>query len=151
MADNDKGWQWWGGHDEEVCIYGPCETRQSVIDEATDDGIGAFKAEDGSWKIGVHVLEARKDGLRLADWIGDADEILERADEAVLDSDRASENDDDGFFNCTKEQQADLDRRLKQACNEWQEANNLNFETWSFSASRNHEYVVVDHPNTSGE
>lgn len=140
-------WQWWGGTNEEVCIYGPCASKEDVVAEAVSDGIGEFQAEDGSWKIGVHVCEARKDPLRLADWIADADDILDRADERVSDSDRASEYDNDGFFECSKEQMADLDRRLKAACDDWQAAHGLVFKTWTFSASRKHEYVVADHPN----
>ena len=139
-------WQWWGGADEEVCIYGPCATRDEVIAEAVSDRMGEFQAEDGSWKIGVHVCEARKDPLRLADWIDDAEYQLERADERVSDSDRASENDDDGYFGCSTEQAKDLERRLKAACDDWQAAHGLVFNTWTFSASRKHEYVVVDHP-----
>ncbi len=140
-------WQWWGGVDEEVCIYGPHETRDEVIAEATSDGIGEFQAEDGTWKISIHVCEARKDSLWLSDWIMEIDELLERADEAVSDSDRASEHDDPPYFDCKKEHQADLERRIKAACDEWQAANNLFFKTWTFSASRNHEHVVIDLPS----
>lgn len=138
------GWKWWGGPDEEVCIYGPFDTKEEVIAEAVSDGTGEFQAEDGSWKVGVHVCEARKDGLRLADWIMGAFELLERADESVSDSDRASENDDPPYFDTTKDQQDDLERRLKSACDEWQTAHGLVFKTFTFSAARKHEHIVVD-------
>lgn len=148
MSENKQSdWQWWGGAHEEVCTYGPCDTKEEIIAEAVADGIGEFQAEDGSWKLGVHVCEARKDPLRLCDWIGDADELLERAEESLGDSDRASEHDDPPYFDCTKDQQADLENRIKAACNDWQTAHGLVFTTWTFSASRNHEYVVVDHPS----
>lgn len=143
-ADVAGEWQWWGGTDEEVCIYGPCATREQVIAEAVSDGIGEFQDEDGAWKVGIHLCEARKDGLRLADWIMEIDELLERADESVSDSDRSSENDDPPYFDCTKDQQEDLERRIKAACDEWQSAHGLVFKTWTFSASRKHEHVVVD-------
>lgn len=141
---NQGEWQWWGGIDEEVCIYGPHETRQAVIDEAVSDGSGEFQAEDGSWRVGVHICEARKDPLMLADYLMDIDDLVERADEAVSDSDRASENQDGAYFDCTTEQPSDLEKRIKAACDEWQTAHNLVFQTWTFSASRNHEHVVVD-------
>ena len=144
QATND--WQWWGGVHEEVCTYGPCSTKEEVIAEAVDDGIGEFQSEDGSWKIGVHVCEARKDPLRLANWIMEVDELLEHAEESVADSDRASEYDDPPFFDCTKDQKADLEQRIKAACDDWQTAHGLVFKTWTFSSSRNHEHIVVDHP-----
>ncbi|SDG35396.1 hypothetical protein [Pelagibacterium luteolum] len=145
MSTNE--WKWWGGVDEEVCTYGPFDTKEDVIAEAAADGTGEFQDENGNWKIGVHVVEARKDPLRLADWIGDADELMERAEESVSDSDRASsEHDEPPYFECSKDQEADLERRIKAACDEWQAEHKLTFTTFTFSASRNHEYVVVDHP-----
>lgn len=140
------GWQWWGGTNEEVCTYGPHATKEAVIAEAMSERTGEFQAEDGSWKIGVYVCEARKDPLRLADWIDDAEFILDHAEDSVGDSDRASEYDDPPFFDCTKDQQADLELRIKAACDDWQTAHGLVFKTWTFSASRSHEYVVVDLP-----
>lgn len=149
-AEVQGGWQWWGGLHQEVCIYGPCTTREQVIEEAVADGTGEFQAQDGSWKIGVHVCEARKDSLKLSDWIGAIDDILEQADERVSDSDRSSEHDDLPYFDCTQDQQVDLEARIKAACDEWQAAHGLVFKTWTFSASRKHEHVVVDHPKATG-
>lgn len=137
-------WKWWGGVDEEVCTYGPCETKEQVIAEAVADGAGEFQAEDGTWKVGVHVVEARKDPLRLADWIVDIDDLLERAEDRVSDSDRSSEYDNPPYFDCTKAQQDDLANRIKAACDDWQTAHGLTFITWTFSATRNHEHVVVE-------
>lgn len=139
-------WKWWGGTDEEVCTWGPYDTRDEVIQAGIEDGCGEFQDESGKWKIGFHIVEARKDHLRLSDWI-DADRALERADESVADSDLASEYDDGGYFDCTTEQQRDLERRIKSACDEWQDHHGLAFKTWTFSASRNNEYVVVDAPD----
>lgn len=41
---------------------------------------------------------------------------------------------------------ADLERRVKAACDAWQAAHGLVFTCTSFSSSRNHEHVVVLHP-----
>jgi len=139
-------WKWYGGPSEEVCTFGPCDTKEQVIQEAIDDQSGEFQAEDGKWMIGVHVCEARKDPLHLSRWLPEIDWLLEHAEDGFADSDRASEYDDGGVFQCTVDQQRDLERRLKAACDEWQEANGLQFKAWTFSDSRNHEHVVVDHP-----
>jgi hypothetical protein len=139
-------WKWWGGTNQEVCTWGPCDTREQAIAEGIEDGCGEFQDETGKWKIGFHIVEARNDPLRLSDWI-DTEAALERAGESVGDSDRASENDDGDYFGATREQQADLEKRIKAACDDWQTANGLVFETWTFSSSRNNEYVVVDAPD----
>lgn len=139
------GWQWWAGSGDECYTVGPCDSRDDAISEATGECLGEFE-QDGEWKLSFHICEARKDPLNLSDWIMDIDELLERAEESVGDSDRASEYDDPPYFDCTKEQQADLERRIKLACDDWQKAHGLVFTTWTFSASRNHEQVVVDHP-----
>ncbi|MFH1556833.1 MAG: hypothetical protein ABII76_18580 [Pseudomonadota bacterium] len=54
-AEQDTGWRWWGGYQEEWCVYGPYLTRDEVIVEAQEDALGEFQAEDGTWKIGVFI------------------------------------------------------------------------------------------------
>lgn len=148
MTNANDGWAWWSGHDEEWMNCGPCDTREEAIEEARQDACGEFQDEaDGKWKVSVYVVEARQDPLRLADWI-ETDRLLERAEESLYDSDRVSGEHDDGpWFECTKEQEADLAARIKRACDEWQEAHGLVFTSQTFSASRNHDHVVVPHPN----
>ena len=43
----------------------------------------------------------------------------------------------------TAEQKADLEARLKRACDEWQAAHGLVFKTYMFTASRKDEYVAA--------
>lgn len=138
-------WKWFGGHDEEHCVYGPCDSREEVIAEAVTDGLGEFQDEAGQWKIGVYVCEAKNEPLRIAKWV-DADRIIERADESVYDSDRVNIDFDDGeIFKCTPEQQADFVERIKRACDEWQDSHGLQFTVSTFSHVRNNEYVIADH------
>lgn len=139
-------WNWYGGYNDEVCVYGPCESKEDIIAEAVDDRTGEFQDDSGSWKIGIHISEARNDPLRMADWI-DADHLLNRAEEAIYESDRVCGDYDDGIvFECTPGQELDLQKRIKAACDEWQEAHGLVFTVRTFSHIRNHEYVVVDAP-----
>lgn len=142
-TEQDNGWRWWGGYEEEWCVYGPFLTRDEVIAAAQKDRLGEFQAEDGTWMTGIYICEARQDPLRLADWI-DAEELLERADDNLVDSDRTGAECDDGpWFEATPEQQRDLVERVKRACDEWQAAHSLVFTSKTFSASRKHEHLVV--------
>jgi hypothetical protein len=148
MTNDNKGWVWWAGDSDEWLSSGPHATREEAIAEATGECIGEFQDEkdDSKWKLGFHIVEARQDPLRLADWIR-ADTLLERADEDISDSDRISSEHEEGpWFEATPEQEADLAARVKAACDEWQAAHGLTFKTQTFSATRNREYVVVDHP-----
>lgn len=140
--EGQGGWRWYAGYDEEYFQIGPCDNREEAIDAAKWDGLGEFKDDEGNWKQAIHLVEARKDGLRLSEWIN-VEGALERAVDSFHDSDRASEYDED-VFDMTKDQEADLTARIKRVCDEWQDHHRLVFPTWTFSATRNRDYVVVD-------
>ena len=143
MTIKQGPWQWWAGSNEEWMQHGPFESREDAIAESVSDGTGEFKDEDGSLKLGIHVVEARQDPLRLSEWL-ELDQLIERAEENLADSDRvASEYDGGPWFEITFEQKTDLEKRIRQACDEWQAAHGLAFKTRRFSASRNSEYLVV--------
>lgn len=142
----EASWQWWAGRDEEWLTVGPCPTRQCAIDEMVADGCAECLDESQDPPVWVNtftVVEARQDPLRIADWI-DADSILERAEENLADSDRVGcENDDGPWFEVSKEQESDLEARLRRACDEWQAAHGLRFESMTFSHTRNQEVVTA--------
>jgi hypothetical protein len=75
--DTKNYWGWWAGSSEEYCTIGPCASRDEVIAEATDEALGEFEDDDGTWKLGFHICEAEQRPLRLAEWI-EADRLLER-------------------------------------------------------------------------
>lgn len=140
-------WQWWAGSDEEWCTVGPEDTREAIIQAATNDRLGEFEHEGGGWNLSFHIVEARQDPLRFADWI-EAERLLERAEEGMADSDRVSSEYDDGpWFECTPEQEKDLEERVKRACDEWQAAHRLVFSCATFSHTRNKENVLVELPD----
>ncbi|NTG85841.1 hypothetical protein G6L15_06715 [Agrobacterium rhizogenes] len=140
-------WQWWAGDNEEWMSVGPCVSREEAIAAATDECVGEFKDDDGQWKLSIHVVEARQDPLRLADWIG-ADRLLEMADDQLCDSDRVSHEYEEGpWFAASTEQEADLAERIKRACDDWQAAHGLMFKSSTFTHTRNKDGVVVPHPN----
>lgn len=97
----------------------------ATLAEAVADGRAQH---DGAF----YVQQASNPPLRLADWI-DLETLLERADEAVLESDRAHAEFDEGpFFEASTKQLDDLETRLKRACDEWQAAHALVFTCRTF-------------------
>ncbi|MDQ7775288.1 MAG: hypothetical protein Q4615_04895 [Paracoccus aminovorans] len=144
----DVPWEWWAGQNEEYFTIGPCATREEAIAEAVSDGCceSQVPSEDPDapeeWEHRICLLEAQQAPLRLADWIG-AEDALEKADEWVAESDRATEYDEGPWFEATPEQEADLVTRLRRACDEWQAAHGLIFNARSFSAVRTNDFVVV--------
>lgn len=151
MSDETKKapWQWWAGSDAELFTVGPEDTRDAIIQEAIGDQLGEFQCESGVRKFGFHIVEARQDPLRLADWI-DFERMLESAEEHLAESDRTcSEYDDGPWFQYTPAQERDLHERIKRACDEWQTAHGLVFKCRTFSDTRGEEYVIVDHPSNA--
>ncbi|WP_353429219.1 hypothetical protein [Paracoccus denitrificans] len=141
----DVPWQWYSGRNDENFSFGPCDTREEAIRLAVEDGMCEERSADDPevWENHIHLVEAQSAPLRLADWIG-TDTLLERADEAVADSDRICHEHGDGpWFEATPEQEADLAARLCRACDEWQAAHGLTFTCRTFSATRNAEFVIV--------
>lgn len=148
---NTQGeWLWWGGNDEEFYTYGGYAFKEAVIEEALHDKSGEFQDENGVWKIELHICEARQDPLRFADWL-DIDQIIDWAEGSLADSDRVSTEHDDGTqFDLNEAQKEDLEARIHEACDAWQVAHGLIFNTNTFSKIRNHEYLVLDHPDDHG-
>ncbi|MFC3163105.1 hypothetical protein [Ciceribacter thiooxidans] len=142
----ESPWQWWAGKDEEWCTVGPEDTRKAIIQAATGDELGECQDDGGAWHLSFHIVEARQDPLRLADWI-ETYKLLERAEENFADGDRRADEHDDGpWFECSPEQEKDLAERIKRACDEWQAAHGLVFTCSTFSHTRNSEHITVDHP-----
>ena len=141
-TDAPPPWHWYAGRDEEVYQIGPCDTREQALAEAIADELGIFDDADGQTKLSIHLVEARKDPLRLATWI-DIERMLEHAEEAIIESDLGCEHDNGPFFDAAPEQEADLKARIARACDEWQAAHAIRPTTWTFTHMRNHEHVVV--------
>ena len=143
-------WQWWAGANDEWFTVGPCDTKEEAIHQAIGDEVGLRfdKSQDPPcWTQSFQVVEARQDPLKLSDWI-DAERIIERANEALADSDRVSSEINDGpWFEAAVGQESDLIRRIKLACDEWQAAHGLVFHSNTFSHQRNSETITPDLPS----
>lgn len=143
LLPSESPWQWWAGEGEEWLTVGPEDTREAIISAATNDRLGEFQHDGGGWNLSFYIVEARKDPLRLADWIHDCD-ILDHAEDCLADSDRvASEFDEGPWFTCSAAQKKDLQERINRACDEWQAAHGLAFSCATFSHTRNEEHVIV--------
>ena len=124
VARERDGWTWWSGRDGE---------NYTDANDTRDAAIAALEGEGG------YIIEARQDPLDLSDYL-DAADLLERAEEAAFDQ---ANEDGDPIFDAKPEQIADLEARLKRACDEWQAAHGLVFTPWCFTASRNRERIAA--------
>lgn len=128
MADQEKGWSWWVGSNEETYST-ECATREMALDivasEYHDDGVGAF------------ICEARQDPLDLALYF-DAPSFLESADESACE---LIPDGGDPLFEVTPEQGEALEVAVRDAIRKWQADHGLVFTPFMFTASRNAEYL----------
>ena len=116
-------WKWYAGSNGEEFHSGPFDTREEAIKAL--DGLNGF------------VIEARKTPIKLSSYF-DAEYFREVTEEDACD---LSNPDGDSIFNVSKAQMEDLQVRVRAAIDQWQEVNNLVFEPWAFTASRNLEKV----------
>jgi hypothetical protein len=122
MGDN---WKWYYSLDDDF-FQGPFETKSEALSEL-----------DGShgW-----IMEAYKVPLMLSDCIG-IDDVFDTAEESAYDLSNEGEN----LFDVTPQQSADLKKRLKKACDDWQSDHSLVFVPWIFSHTRNrHEVNILE-------
>jgi hypothetical protein len=127
-----KKWYWARFEDSETW-WGGVPTREDAILEGRSD------CDDDE---GFYICEASNPPVTLADWIGDGDDLIDKAHDSLFDSDRISyEHDDRDIFTATPEQVADLTTRIRAACNEWQAAHGLVFTVRSFEDMSVPEYV----------
>lgn len=139
-------WKWYAGQNDEWFAVGPFDTREELLKQAEGERLGEFFDDaDATWKLAFHVVEARSDPLRLADYV-DVESLLERAEESLEASDRMTEVDEGPIFDCSPEEQLDLELRIKSACDRWQAVHGVKFHVKSFSHSRNGERVVLSSP-----
>ena len=121
---NEQEWKWYSGPDGETFTSGPFNTREQAIAEL--DGEGGY------------VILARKVPLRLSGYF-DVDTFLEQAEESAYDM---ANEDGDPLFDVTKDQQEDLQARVRTAIEAWQYAHGLTFMPWSFSETKNLEKIA---------
>ncbi len=111
---------------------GPFQTREAAIDAGRDD-----HERESFW-----ICRASSPPLRLADWMPDADNLLEQADDQLAESDRVGSDGDEGpWFEVKPDLVADLDRRIKAACDDWQAAHGAVFTCTTFETMRDFEQV----------
>lgn len=141
MGFREDGWGWFASEDGEDYEIGPFETREAAIAEAVSAGLGAGDA--GACQF--FVTEARQDPVRLASWI-DVDLVIDGAEERAFDCGVVGEGGEGALSRCTNAQKADLEARLKAACDAWQVTHGLVFRPDVFSASRNEQRILVPPP-----
>lgn len=121
--EKPQDWKWYSGSSEEVFTNGPFETRDEAAQNL--EGFGGF------------VIEAYKSPLHLSNHFY-AESLLEDAEEDVSE---LADEDGSLIFLTTKEQEIDLQAKVRAAIDEWQKAHGLTFIPWCFSSSRNLERI----------
>jgi hypothetical protein len=135
----EEGWNWYAGADEECYTIGPCDTREQALQEALDSDVGYENEFD---VCAVHLIEARKDPLQFSKFCG-IDWLVDSAFENAEDNAYEVGNEyGDPIFDVSEADIRDFQRRLAEAMDEWQRANNLVFTGWAFTSTRNSELVV---------
>ena len=136
---------WWAGDNDERLSVGPEPTRDAAIAEAVGQcayaELDPEPPEHPDWRILIHVCEATQhtaDDLKI-----DADDVLERL--YTCYEDWVDPDNDDALFTVTAEDVADLSTRLIQVLHDWAKDKKLN--AFMFADSRNHETVVLPHPD----
>jgi hypothetical protein len=131
---------WWAGDEYESSLdVGPCRTREEAITEAVGERIGE---DERGWTF--YVVQAESKPEPIFDWL-DLERPTERASLAIFDSDRVHDT-DDCVFAVSPEQEADLVRRLRAACDDWQAAHGLVFIPRTFTWWSEPEQVFVPFP-----
>jgi len=120
-------WEWWSGYDGEH-YNGPFGSRAQAIAELDGD--------DG------YIVEARQDPVMLSYFV-DAESLIDAANEGAVDC-RMTNEDGDPIFDPSVDDLADLQARLKSACDEWQAVRGLVFVPWAFTEMRNKERVAAE-------
>lgn len=132
-----ENWQWWAGDNDEHYSVGPCATREEAIAEAVDTDVGYDETPDGPVNH-LHLCEALMyPPLRLANYLN-LRRIIEDAEEQVEEMNNP--NGDRTLFDASADQLSDLAERLKRACDEWQQAQGLVFNAYTFQKTRNLEH-----------
>ncbi|MBA4352942.1 MAG: hypothetical protein C0427_17045 [Rhodobacter sp.] len=131
MIEKSVGWFFAAWEDSESWD-GPHASREAAISA----GRACYGEEDG-----FCVCEAFNGPLDLNEYARWHD-FLERAEEAVIESDRINTEYEEGpFFDVTPEQAQDLETHLRHAVTIWQEKHGLQFVCRTFSDMRNMEHV----------
>lgn len=131
-------WEWYFAPFEESPADGPWPSKISAIHAAISDETGLYEDERS-----FVVFEATNPPVLLSDWV-EFDRVLERAEDAILDSDRVSSDyDDGGIFNATPEQEADLIAALKREADVWQARHGLAFVVRTFEDTRNTDHICL--------
>lgn len=140
FMDGRDGFQWWVSADEEN-YQGPYDTRDEAIRVAIAEGIGdEFNRVPGCQRF--YLCEARQGPIDLSRY-SDADGVLDQVCSRIDDEFGGEDGIDWHFWN--REQEADLDRRLRAVVRAWQRRHKIRVRTWGFTATRETErYTRVE-------
>ena len=131
---------WYASTDEESYTIGPCDTRDEVIQYATDSELG-YNYGDENPVMRFHIIEASKPVFNLADYFDVEDWFESLENGAVYD---LGNPDGDGVLSsATGPQVDDLQVRVRETIKKWQEDHAIHFDVWQFATTRNGEWLEI--------
>lgn len=131
----EKPWGWYASSDEENYYCGPEQTRDAIIQAATNDEIGLN--DDGSRMF--FIIEAWQASVELADHF----EAAAFVDAINDDFSDFGGLDGEPVVDMTDVAVNSLERVVRATIAKWQADNNLRFRNWTFSETRNREAITI--------
>jgi hypothetical protein len=120
----EPDWKWYVGYSDEEYSSGPYQTRAEAVYIAKEEYEGGY------------IVEGYKEPIDLAKHF-EADWFLENFE----DNNYELAGPDDPLIQITKDQQTDLEAMVRQAIRDWQQKHNLVFMPWTFTETRNEDYI----------
>jgi len=135
-------WQWYATIDEEHYTVGPAPTREAIIAEAKGDSLGEDQDQDGTWHLRFMIAECQENNVDLAKFF-DVNRWLENIGQIMDDNMCGANEDGDNhpLEEIDKEQQEDLQTRVRATIRQWQKDNGLRLKSYWFAATRYDENI----------
>jgi hypothetical protein len=127
---------WWASRDGEFYTVGSEASREAAISAATEEELGLGDGNCASFTVALCTAAQ----VRLSAMFR-ADRFLEECEDQA--DDYQFEGEPSPFFEVTKEQEADLEARVRAALDEWQVAHQLRFVSTAFVRVEHREQVTV--------
>jgi hypothetical protein len=133
-------WAWYASRDGgERYDIGPCDSRQSAIDEAIENEYGIH---DDLKACSFTIIEAKQKPIRIAsllDMVAITENWEERCAHDLIDP----ESGESLFDGVKKPQWDELEAELEKVADAWQVRHKIVITPWAFTSSRNKEEVTV--------
>jgi hypothetical protein len=142
MKMGDGDWKWWASYNEELYNIGPCDSRESVIEEAKRNELGFYSDQGGKEFLQFYIIEGRHDEIDLSKFVN-SDMFIEYISEAVEEEFGNPDSSTTLMEDISHEQERDLDALIMATVREWQTKHKIVIFPLIFSQTRNRECIKM--------